>query len=53
MSPKLPDCFQAVGGLSNQFHVGLIGQKPHDPLPKNRVVVDRQDSDPMSNSIHD
>src|SRR5215469_5124945 len=53
MGAKLSDRLQAVGGLCNQFHVGVIGQQPHDSLPKNRVVVDGQDPDPMVNVIHD
>ena len=51
MGTELLDCFKSVRGFGNQLHVGVIGQKPDDPLTKNRMVVNRQDPDQIGTGI--
>ena len=39
---ELLDRFAAVGGLADQRDIGFVGDQRRDPVPEERVVVDRQ-----------
>ena len=44
MAAKLPRRFNSVGRLSDQYHVRLRSKYCAEPLAKNRVVFDAQNS---------
>src|SRR5215467_13618587 len=52
MGPELGNRFVAIGCLSNEFHVGLIGDEGGDPFAKESVVVSRENANKIRTGGH-